>query len=362
MLNHLADTAQRLIFACHGFTHNSYMLWRFEQVSSRALRRICATAYHEPEFSSMFHSFARRFLGVFLPIFALFPQLAQGSEPGLTQYGLQTYSDLAYSDLIELGESSPLIIVADVRAIISLPDARGRAAGPGRVRVYIEARGVEALSGVMPVGQELRYLADVPVDARGKPGHWVKRRVILFSRPVAGGNGEIQLVASDAQMPWSAELDARLRGVLGELSGAGLPPRITGISMALYQAGNLAGEGESQIFLNTSTGVPAAIIVVHKAGQPPRWSVSFSEVVDATGRPPAFETLTWYRLACALPASLPAKAILGDTQEAKDHALGDYLMVRRDLGACTRNRQASSNRCGMRICALVAGPRKGPLP
>jgi len=283
----------------------------------------------------MYQWLVRLFRGVILPVSALISAPAMASEPALTQNSLQTYSDL-----VDLGESAPLVIIADVREMITLSDERARAAGPGRARVYIEARGAEALSGVMPVGQELRYLADVPVDARGKPEPWKKRRVILFSRAVPGGNGEIQLVAGDAQLLWTPELDSRLRAVLGELSGAGLPPRITGISMALYQAGNLAGEGESQIFLNTATGVPAAIIVVHKAGQAPRWSVSFSEVVDATGRPPAFETLTWYRLACSLPASLPAKAILGDTQEAKDHALGDYLMVRRDLGACTRNRQA----------------------
>jgi hypothetical protein len=281
----------------------------------------------------MFQYFGRHFWGLFVPFLALFPMPLAAAEPVLTQNGLQTYSDL-----VDLSESAPLVILADIRDVIALPEARANAAGPGRARVYIEARGVEALNGVMPAGQELRYLADVPVDARGKPGHWKKQRVMLFSRPVVGGNGEIQLVASDAQLAWTPDLDARVRSVLSELSAPGLPPRITGISMALYQTGNLVGEGETQIFLTTATGVPAAIIVVHQAGQPPRWSVSFSEVVDASGRPPARDTLTWYRLACALPASLPAKAILGDSQEAKDHALGDYLLVRRDLGVCARNR------------------------
>lgn len=246
----------------------------------------------------------------------------------------------AYADLADLTESSPLVILGEIRAVIPIAPP---VAGQTRARFYVEARGLEALRGVMPAGQELRYLADIALDAKAKPVIGKKAKVLLYARAVTGGNGELQLVAADAQLGWDAALEARVRAILADFSSPSVPPRITGISMALYQQGDLAGEGETQIFLNTANGAPAAIIVQHKAapaGAPGavRWTVSFSEVVDASGEPPVTQTPAWYRLACSLPAMLPAAANVGETQEAKDHALGDYLMVVRELGACGRLR------------------------
>jgi hypothetical protein len=129
----------------------------------------------------------------------------------------------------------------------------------------------------MPAGQELRYLADLPLDARGKLPQMKKARMVLFARPVVGGNGEVQLIAGDAQLAWSPAGNAAAHD-FGRSGLAGAPPRITGVSMALYQQGDLVGEGETQIFLNTANGSPAAIIVQHKGGQAragrspiPRW-------------------------------------------------------------------------------------------
>ncbi len=275
--------------------------------------------------NSIFLRVSRGFAAGAAMVLAMPP--AQAAEP-VTQNVVRPYSDLA-----DLAESAPLVILAEIRTVIPLnPPVAGQASA----RFYVEARGLEALRGVMPAGQELRYLADVALDAKGKPVIGKKARVLLFSRAVAGGNGEIQLVAADAQWAWDAALDARVRAVLADFSSPAVPPRITGISMALYQQGDLAGEGETQIFLNTANGAPAAIIVQHKAAQPVRWTVSFSEVVDASGQPPAAETPTWYRLACFLPPMLPPAANVGETQEAKDHALGDYLLVLRELGPCGR--------------------------
>jgi hypothetical protein len=286
----------------------------------------------------MFQRFTRLAAACHMAVLALFvPCLAISAEP-LTQNVVQTYSGPAYADLADLADSAPLVILGEIRGMIRLEGARAANAPDGFARVYVEARGLEALRGVMPEGQELRYLADVPVDAKGRVASFKKAKVVLFARPVAGGNGEIQLISGDAQLAAVPEILQRLRPLLAELTAAGAPPRITGVSMALYQEGNLAGEGETQIFLNTASGTPAAIIVQHKTGQPPRWSLSFSEVVDPAGRPPVAETLPWYRLACFLPASLPTAANVGDSQEAKDRAMGDYLLVRRDVGVCERRR------------------------
>jgi hypothetical protein len=260
------------------------------------------------------------------------PQLAVAATPA-TQNVVQTYSDL-----VALAESSPLILRAQVRDAIRVEPARAGNVAAGAARIYVEAHGDAALSGQIPVAPALRYLADVSLDARGKVPQLKKLEVLIFARPSAAGGGELQLVAPDAQWIWDAATEQRIRDILAEIAAPTAPPRITGISMALYQPGTLAGEGETQIFLGTQSGAPASIIVQHKPGEPAHWGVSFTEVVNAAGGAPARDTLAWYRLACALPEMLPAAADVGDTQDAKDQAVADYLLVRRDLGPCGRTR------------------------
>lgn len=281
----------------------------------------------------MIHVFTK----IILPLSAALAALGAAPLPALSQPATQNVVE-PYADLVELAESSPLVALAEVQTVIRLEGPQAANVPPGKARVYIEARGLDAYNGVMPAGQELRYLADLPLDARGKLPQMKKARMVLFARPVVGGNGEVQLIAGDAQLAWSAALETRLRTILGDLASAGAPPRITGVSMALYQQGDLVGEGETQIFLNTANGSPAAIIVQHKGGQAPRWSISYSEVVNAAGQAPAHDTLGWYRLACYLPEMLPSAANVSEGADAKDQALADYLMVRRDLGPCGKTR------------------------
>jgi hypothetical protein len=115
-------------------------------------------------------------------------------------------------------------------------------------------------------------------------------------------------------------------------------PRLTGVTQALYEPGNLVGEGETQLFLSTGTGQPATITVQHRPNRPTNWSVSFSEVVNAQGRPPAPETLAWFRLACGLPRALPVGVNVSDNNEDRIQAALDYANVLRDLGPCERRR------------------------
>ncbi|HWU03814.1 MAG TPA: hypothetical protein VN222_13835 [Novosphingobium sp.] len=232
-----------------------------------------------------------------------------------------------------MADSAPAILQVEVKSAARLEPARSVGVAPGMARLYVEARPVAALTGVGPGVPLVRYLVDVPLDARGKVANLKKQMALIFVRPTAT-EGELQLLAPDAQWAWSPELDARVRGVLAELARPGAPGRITGVSVALYQPGNLAGEGETQFFLNTASGVPASITVRHAPGAAPTWNASFSEVVDASGKPPAHDSLPWYRLACSLPARLPAKANVGENQPERDQAIADYAMVLRDLGPC----------------------------
>jgi len=245
---------------------------------------------------------------------------------------------LTYADFADLADKAPVVLRAQVRKAVVVEPARAAGVRPGWVRLYIEARATVLLSGPALTGDALRYLADVPLDGKGKVPKLVKREVLLFARPVQGRPGELQLVAPDAQVLWSAEGESRLRGVLGELLAAGAPGPIRKVHEAIFVPGNLVGEGETQMFLETAGGEPASITVVHAPGSDRRWSVSFSEVVDSSGAPPRRETLAWYRLACFLPRALDPAANVSSTDADRAQAGADYAWVLGEIGPCPRLR------------------------
>ena len=265
-------------------------------------------------------------------------------------------SGWTYADLADLVISSDTVIKVVVKSQAVVEPARAPGVRPGFVRLYVEAQPLGALAGPLPSAAIVRYLVDVPVDASGKPPRYKKQLFILFSHvpagapviatPVPGAPPpppaieaiDLQLVAPDAQLAWGAEAEARVSGVVAELAAPGAPPAVSGVREAIYVPGNLAGEGETQIFLATAAGSPASISVEHAPGQPVRWSASFSEVVDPSGQPPARDTLAWYRLACALPPALPFGANVSESDDDKATALADYQIVRAQLGPCSRNR------------------------
>ena len=246
---------------------------------------------------------------------------------------------LTYADFADLADRSPTVVRAQVRKVIALEPARATDVRPGWARIYVEARAVTLLAGPALTGDALRYLADVPVDSKGKIPKLTKRDVLLFARSVPGRPAELQLVAPDAQVLWSAEGETRLRTVLHDLLAAGAPGRIGKVHEAIFVPGNLVGEGETQMFLETASGEPASITVTHIPPSERRWSVSFSEVVDSSGAPPARETLAWYRLACFLPRTLAPTANVSSTDSDRAQVGADYAWVLGELGTCPRTRR-----------------------
>ena len=244
---------------------------------------------------------------------------------------------LTYADLAGLADAAPLVVRVSPRKIARLEPARAPGLKPGRARLYIEAKTEALVAGQASLGEVLRYLVDVPVDAKGKPANLKKKSVVLFAR--LGRPGELQLVLPDAQLIWDPVLDVRLRGILSELLAPGAPQRITGVREAIHVGGNLAGEGETQIFLATANDEPAAITVNRSPGQPPRWSVSFSEVLEQSGKVPPRDTLAWYRLACFLAPELPVGATESGSASDRAMAADDYRYVLRQLGPCPRTRR-----------------------
>jgi hypothetical protein len=242
-----------------------------------------------------------------------------------------------YADLATLGESAPLAVRVKVRSQALVAAERAPGLAPGHGRLFIEADTLALIAGSAAVPEKLRYLVDVPLDAKGKPPKLRKQDFIVFARSVAGRPGELQLAGKHAQQPWSADLEQRLRVVLAAYANPEAPPRVTGVRDVLSSAGNLAGESETQIFLATANGAPAAVTVVRRPGQPPRWGVSWSELVDQAARPAEPGTLDWYRLACALPRSLPTGANLAEDAGDRARAAQDYRFVIEQLGPCARN-------------------------
>ncbi|HUQ14037.1 MAG TPA: hypothetical protein VM055_07150 [Novosphingobium sp.] len=244
---------------------------------------------------------------------------------------------LTYADLADLADAAPLVARAQIRSVKRLDPEQARGARPGMARVLVKARTRALLVGA-GLGESIAYLADLPLDAKGRLPKLDKREVLLFASPVAGRPGELRLVAPDAQLAWSQGIEDRLRAILTELVAPGAPPRVLGVREAMHVAGNLLGEGETQIFLSTQAGDPVSITVLRRPGAPPQWGVAFGEIVDQAARPPERDTLAWYRLACFLPAGVTPATILPGADADRRKAAEDYRYVRGQLGACPRIR------------------------
>ena len=243
-----------------------------------------------------------------------------------------------YADLADLSDSARIVVRAQVRKIVPVEPERARGVRPGWARYYIEARTQALIRGDTPLGQSLRYLVDMPPDARGKAPAIKKKTVLLFATSVQGPAGDLQLAAPDAQILWSAETEARLRTVIAALVAPNAPPAVKRVREAIHVPGTLAGEGETQFFLETARQSAASITVQHRPGAAPAWGASFSEVAALVGSPPQRDTLEWYRLACFLPNSLPAGVNLSEGAGSRARAEADYRMVLGELGVCKRTR------------------------
>jgi hypothetical protein len=286
---------------------------------------------------------SRRFRGPrrFLVIAAISAALsttcayAQGSEQAsqLVAQPVATYADLAH-----LSELASIVALVEVRDQAVVRPERAPGLQPGHARLYVTARTVALLASRTPIGESLNYLVDMPLDARGRPPKLKKQRFVLFADPVQGRPGSLQLVEQGAQMPATPESEQLARTVVAAFAAPDLPPRITGVRDVMSVAGNLAGEAETQLFLETVTDEPVSLTVVRRPGMEPQWGVSWSEIVDQSARPPEPRTVEWYRLACSLPQQLPAGAYLQDDRESRVRAEADYRYVLQQLGQCERLR------------------------
>ncbi|WP_435368646.1 hypothetical protein [Sphingomonas faeni] len=251
-----------------------------------------------------------------------------------------TSGGIGYADVADLVLAAPVIADATVRSTTKIKPAEAPDLAPGLVRLYVEVDVAALIRGANGLPPRIGYLLDVAPDAGGRVPKYKKARVLIFARPVAGAVNQVQLIAPDAQLGWTPLLDARARKIAQDALATDAPPVITGIGNAFHVAGALPGEGETQIFLTTADQRPVSLSVLRRPGEQPRWAVALSEIVDESAAPPAVETLLWYRLACALPRTLPERST--SSLEAADATIAreDYAFVLNALGPCGRTRKS----------------------
>jgi hypothetical protein len=270
-----------------------------------------------------------------LPLFIAVVALPLGAQAQPVNPVLQ--NPLTYADMVDLSEASQLVIHAQIRRQIEVEPERSPGLEAGFARLYIEAETLALIAGNITVGESLRYLVDVPRDAKGKAPKLKNSEVILFAKPVAGRAGEVQLAGVQGQFAYAPDFLDRLRPVLASLVAPDVPPVVNSVRDALSVSGNLTGESETQIFLDTDDGSPVSITVLRRPGRPAAWGVSWGEIIDQSALPPRPGTLEWYRLACALPATLSSSANLSRDPRERQMAQRDYALVIESLGPCERN-------------------------
>jgi hypothetical protein len=244
----------------------------------------------------------------------------------------------SYADLADRALAAPIAVIATISDTIRLKPERAPGVAPGHARLYVEASADTLIRGAGGLPPSLSYLVDVPLNAKGRAPDLDDSQVLLFARPVPGKPGQLQLVAPDAQLPLTPEIEQQVRAILTEALDAKAPPPITGITSAFHVDGTIPGEGETQIFLSTREHRPISISVLSRPGQQKQWSVALGEIVDQAAKAPPKDSLLWYRLACGLPRELPAEAIADLSEGPAQDARSDYGFVLEQLGPCTRNR------------------------
>jgi hypothetical protein len=243
-----------------------------------------------------------------------------------------------YADIADLVVISPLIVDVTVRNVRKLSAELSAGVPTSLERVLVEADVMALIRGEGGITPRVRFLLDVPKNAKGKIPKLQKQRMYLFGRQVAGRPGEVQLARPNALALFSTTNDALVRAITKEAVQVNAPRRITSVSSAFHSAGTVLGEGETQIFLKTDKDQPLSLTILSRPGQQKIWAVSTAEVIDASATAPQRFTLLWYRLACDLPRTLPSDRIEGASNADTARAQADYRFVIESLGPCGRKR------------------------
>ncbi|WP_426164835.1 hypothetical protein [Sandarakinorhabdus sp. DWP1-3-1] len=221
-----------------------------------------------------------------------------------------------YADLADLTLAAPVIVRATIARAERIADKDSPGLAPGHARLLISAAVDASLVAPGAIPATLQWLWDAPLDARGKVPK-PKGQAILAWIAAPGPDGKTRLITRDAQQPWDTAIETRTRAIAVE-ARSGAVPIVTGVTNGFRADGTVPGESESQFFLSTRTGRGLTMVVTAKPGQARSVAVSTGDVIDESAAMVKAETLLQYRLACTLPAKLPAAAGGGDPALAAD--------------------------------------------
>ncbi len=234
-----------------------------------------------------------------------------------------------YADVADLTLASPVVVRAIISRAAPVSARQAGTAPAGRARLAVTASVSNLLVAPGPLGASLSWLWDAPTDARGKPPK-AKNMEILAFLAVPDPAGGTRLISRLAMQPYDPALADRVRAIVQE-NRSGQVPVITGVSNGFRADGTVPGESESQFFLTTADGKPATLVVQNRPGEVRRVMVARGDIIDESAQRVQPDTLLWYRLACFLPARLPAAAGGSDPALARDWA--DAMA---SLGPCGR--------------------------
>ncbi len=246
--------------------------------------------------------------------------------------------DASYADVADLVTISPLIVDTTIRNLQKVAPEQAVGVPANLQRMLVEADVSALIRGQGGVTPRVRFVLDVPKDAKGKTPKMKKLRIFVLGSAVAGRPGEVRLARPNALILWSAGNDLLLRAITKEAVLIDAPQRVTGITSAFYSAGTVLGEGETQVFMKTERDQPLSLSILSRPGQEKRWAVSTAEVIDESATAPAKNTLLWYRLACGLPRSLSSDLVESAESDNAARAQADYKFVIDALGPCGRKR------------------------
>lgn len=245
----------------------------------------------------------------------------------------------SYADIADLVVISPLIVDATIKTATKIPVEQAIGVPANLQRMLIVADVSALVRGNDGIAGQVRFLLDVPKDAKGKIPKLKKQRYFLLGSKAAGLPGTVRLSRPDALVEYSIGNDAMLRAITKEAVVIDAPQPIIGLTSAFHSAGTILGEGETQIFVEAKGNQIYSLSVFSQPGAPKRWAVSTGEVIDESASAPAKNTLLWYRLACGLPQALDAKLVESPEADSPSKAQADYRFILSSLGPCDRTRR-----------------------
>lgn len=248
-------------------------------------------------------------------------------------------TNISYADIADLVVIAPLIVDATVKKITKIPPEQAVGVPANIQRLLIQADVGALIRGNDGVANQVRFLLDVPKDAKGKIPKLAKKRFFFLGSKAAGLPGTIRLARPDAVIEWSTGNDALLRAITKEAVIIDAPQEIVALTSAFHSPGTVIGEGETQIFVEARANQIYSLSVFSRPGERRRWAVSTGEVIDETATAPARFTLLWYRLACGLPPMLDAKLVETPETDNITKAQADYRFIMESLGPCDRQRR-----------------------